>query len=82
MAHVKSYNSDALNLIIFCQGWCRVDNMMFLKACSKCKGDMIQARDMYGDYVKCLQCGLITEQLNGTLVDPAKVESAEDAEVA
>ena len=56
--------------------------MMFLKACSKCKGDMIQARDMYGDYVKCLQCGLITEQLNGTLVDPAKVESAEDAEVA
>ncbi len=35
--------------------------MMLLKSCPKCKGDLVLDRDMYGRYVKCLQCGLIRD---------------------
>ena len=28
-----------------------------LKACPRCKGDMIGDRDIYGVYRECLQCG-------------------------
>ena len=31
--------------------------MIDFKACTRCKGDMVRGRDMYGDYVQCLQCG-------------------------
>ena len=31
--------------------------MIQFKACERCKGDMMRVRDMYGDYVQCLQCG-------------------------
>jgi len=31
--------------------------MLFLKGCSRCLGDLYQDRDIYGDYIVCLQCG-------------------------
>ncbi len=31
--------------------------MLYFKACPRCKGDVHRDRDMYGEYLKCLQCG-------------------------
>ena len=31
--------------------------MIRFKACPRCEGDIIQARDEYGPYLDCLQCG-------------------------
>ena len=36
--------------------------MVFLKACPKCKGDLAMASDIYGDFLECLQCGLIKDR--------------------
>ena len=35
--------------------------MIYFKACSKCHGDMLVARDLYGAYRQCVQCGRIIE---------------------
>ena len=35
--------------------------MFYLKACSKCAGDLILENDSYGAFLKCLQCGKLTE---------------------
>ena len=35
--------------------------MIFLKRCPKCRGDLVLANDIYGEYMKCLQCGLIKD---------------------
>ena len=35
--------------------------MMYLKACTKCSGDLTLEEDSYGAFLKCLQCGKITE---------------------
>jgi hypothetical protein len=31
--------------------------MLWLKCCSRCKGDLYQDSDVYGIYVTCFQCG-------------------------
>jgi hypothetical protein len=31
--------------------------MLKLKNCTRCKGDMHTNRDLYGSYAECLQCG-------------------------
>ncbi len=31
--------------------------MMFLKACTRCGGDLYLERDGWGAYLHCLQCG-------------------------
>ena len=31
--------------------------MFYLKACTKCQGDLILEQDAYGDFLKCMQCG-------------------------
>lgn len=31
--------------------------MLYFKACPRCKGDVHRDRDVYGEYLKCLQCG-------------------------
>lgn len=31
--------------------------MLYLKACTKCKGDVHLDRDSWGAYLQCLQCG-------------------------
>ena len=39
--------------------------MMFLKACPKCRGDLLLRGDVYGSYVTCLQCGFLKDVENG-----------------
>ena len=34
---------------------------MYLKACTKCSGDLTLEEDSYGAFSKCLQCGKLTE---------------------
>ena len=34
-----------------------MSQILSLKSCPRCKGDMQSNRDMYGSYVECLQCG-------------------------
>ncbi len=31
--------------------------MFMLKGCPRCHGDLCQGRDIYGEFVVCLQCG-------------------------
>jgi len=39
--------------------------MLYLKACPRCRGDVKFERDMYGQYLECLQCGfLISSKLD------------------
>ena len=33
--------------------------MFIFRACSRCRGDIYLDRDIYGDYKKCMQCGLM-----------------------
>ena len=47
-----------------------VSEMLYLKACPRCKGDMHSTRDMYGSYRECLQCGHMTD-----IVDPNRMLS-------
>ena len=35
--------------------------MIYFKACPKCRGELYQDRDAYGHFRKCLQCGRIFE---------------------
>ena len=35
--------------------------MFYLKACSKCHGDLTLEKDAHGDYLKCMQCGTYTD---------------------
>ena len=53
--------------------------MMWLKACSRCAGDLLLQSDFYGSYVACLQCGYILrpdeeQRLKGALA-VVKVEA-------
>lgn len=34
---------------------------IFFKACPRCKGDMHNDYDQYGWYVKCIQCGNVSD---------------------
>ncbi len=45
----------------------RNHQMMYLKACTKCSGDLTLEEDSYGAFLKCLQCGKFTEvtEING-----------------
>ena len=46
--------------------------MVFYKSCPKCRGDMDQRQDLYGDFRECLQCGYTQEvgrHPEGTLVE-------------
>lgn len=31
--------------------------MFWLKSCPHCTGDLLEAKDQYGRYVTCIQCG-------------------------
>ena len=35
--------------------------MLELKACPRCAGDLHKNRDLYGNYVSCLQCGYMKD---------------------
>ena len=38
----------------------RID-MLEIKSCPRCLGDLLTNRDMYGDYKQCLQCGFLRD---------------------
>jgi ssDNA-binding Zn-finger/Zn-ribbon topoisomerase 1 len=42
--------------------------MFFFKACPKCQGDLHMDRDTYGAFIKCLQCGLLRDVGNGSIL--------------
>jgi len=33
--------------------------MFWLKACPRCRGDLLHQSDAYGSYTACLQCGYV-----------------------
>jgi hypothetical protein len=35
--------------------------MLSLKTCPRCRGDILTNRDMYGEYRECLQCGYMVD---------------------
>lgn len=35
--------------------------MFYLKACTKCQGDLTLDKDVYGDFLKCMQCGTLID---------------------
>ena len=37
--------------------------MFWLKCCPRCEGDLYEARDTYGRYVACMQCGRVLNPL-------------------
>ncbi len=49
--------------------------MFWLKACTRCGGDLAAGNDHYGQYVSCLQCGATREttvtQAQTTVAVPA-----------
>ena len=56
--------------------------MLFLRACPKCGGDLFMDRDMYGGYVKCLQCGLMRHTEEEQRPAARKRESVLESEAA
>ncbi len=41
--------------------------MLLLRACPKCKGDVVRETDHYGSYMQCVQCGYLRD-----IAEPAK----------
>ena len=35
--------------------------MIYFGACPKCQGDVTLSRDSYGNFLNCLQCGLMCD---------------------
>jgi hypothetical protein len=55
-------------------------DIMFLKSCPKCGGDLVLDGDMYGRYFKCLQCGLVRDIADRAVAKrPARVAPDADA---
>jgi DNA-directed RNA polymerase subunit M/transcription elongation factor TFIIS len=42
---------------------------IYLKACPRCSGDLIETKDVDGDCRRCLQCGFSRELSSPKLVD-------------
>ena len=40
---------------------CRLDEIIFFKGCPKCHGDIVERDDVFGKYLICLQCGVLTD---------------------
>ena len=48
------------------------------KSCRKCRGDMFNSTDVYGDYKRCLQCGFMNETYNGRGVRVSAIVNLSD----
>ena len=35
--------------------------MLFFKSCPRCRGDLQENQDIYGEYKECLQCGYMLD---------------------
>ena len=64
--------------------------MFYLKGCSKCHGDLTLEKDAYGAFLKCLQCGKLTEVnerggprsvLNGATFDEVAIQAFSEEKV-
>lgn len=50
--------------------------MIWFKACPKCRGDIYLAEDIYGKYLKCLQCGYAQDvDTSGKSLVPVNTEN-------
>ncbi|MDP3063110.1 MAG: hypothetical protein Q8O40_07870 [Chloroflexota bacterium] len=45
--------------------------MVILKACPRCRGDLNSDRDIYGEYLECVQCGYIQDCDSGPVAKHA-----------
>ena len=43
--------------------------MLYLKQCPRCKGDLCQSSDSFGEYMSCLQCGYSRDLGTGPLAE-------------
>ena len=50
--------------------------MLYFKACPRCKGDVHRDRDVFGEYLKCLQCGHMVDlvKVHGRLTTHVSTE--------
>ncbi len=56
--------------------------MLWLKQCPKCTGDLDGERDMYGEFVACMQCGYyLSDSEMGSLISRGKLGMAKPEEV-
>jgi len=55
--------------------------MIRFKACPKCAGDLYVNKDMYGQFLNCLQCGYLKDLTDEaeTLSKPVTVEEERSA---
>ena len=49
---------------------------LYFKACPKCRGDLQRVRDVYGEYLECIQCGFLMEVVEEAQPTPAKADPA------
>jgi hypothetical protein len=45
--------------------------MLYLKSCTRCKGDMYLDKDGYGAFISCLQCGFTRDLPSSRPPEPA-----------
>jgi hypothetical protein len=50
--------------------------MVWLKACTKCKGDLFLDEDHYGKYKSCIQCGYIKDLSDAPVAVPQVAQPA------
>ena len=56
--------------------------MMFLKACPKCRGDVVLDKDLYGRYVRCLQCGFLRDTAENDAQFMGRLDPVQESEAA
>ena len=56
--------------------------MIFLKACPKCSGDILLDEDTFGRYLKCLQCGFSKDVMGDYQSMTGELKSVQELEVA
>ncbi|MEE8442754.1 MAG: hypothetical protein V3S37_03305 [Dehalococcoidia bacterium] len=55
--------------------------MLWIKQCPRCQGDLYHNRDMYGDFVSCLQCGnYLPDAQVAELLNPPESRRLEEAD--
>ncbi len=62
-------------------------NMLWLKGCPRCGGDLHENQDVYGYYISCLQCGYYLKDAQAAILHLAGSQEAtviqqEEREVA
>ena len=56
--------------------------MLFLKACPKCSGALFLEVDMYGRYIKCLQCGFLKDTGANQEITALRPDSRDEGKAA